>query len=197
MAVAAPSLVGLAGIAYALRLIDRSRLKAINLRLLVGDRFARAEIAPLAESYADKVVARGLHPAALEQIAADRAADTGCCSRPRRSTSMSMRSPSGWGSRMCWRPNSTSPTAAIISTPAWRATIVTATPSSPASTAGWRPMRSRATRRTSAPIRTMCPTTRCCASPTRRWRRLPVTRAQETGAANGLDGGRLAGKRRR
>ncbi|MCW5647362.1 MAG: HAD-IB family hydrolase [Sphingopyxis sp.] len=67
-------LVGLAGIAYALRLINRSRLKAINLRLLVGDRFARAEIAPLAESYADKVVARGLHPAALEQIAADRAA---------------------------------------------------------------------------------------------------------------------------
>lgn len=67
-------LVGLAGAAYALRLIDRSRLKAINLRLLVGRRFARAEIAPLAASYADKVVARGLHPAALEQIAADRAA---------------------------------------------------------------------------------------------------------------------------
>ncbi len=67
-------LVALAGLAYALRLIDRSRLKAINLRLLVGKRFARAEIAPLAESYADKVVARGLHPAALEQIAADREA---------------------------------------------------------------------------------------------------------------------------
>jgi len=67
-------LVALAGIAYALRLIDRSRLKAINLRLLVGERFARSEIAPLAESYADKVVARGLHPAALEQIAADREA---------------------------------------------------------------------------------------------------------------------------
>lgn len=67
-------LVGLAGAAYGLRLIDRSRLKAINLRLLVGKRFRRAEIAPLAESYADKVVARGLHPAALEQIAADREA---------------------------------------------------------------------------------------------------------------------------
>ncbi len=67
-------LVGLAGAAYALRLVDRSRLKAINLRLLVGKRFPRAEIAPLAESYADKVVARGVHPAALEQIAADRAA---------------------------------------------------------------------------------------------------------------------------
>lgn len=67
-------LVGLASLAYAARLIDRSRLKAINLRLLVGQRFARAEIAPLAESYADKVVAHGLHPAALEQIAADREA---------------------------------------------------------------------------------------------------------------------------
>ena len=67
-------LVGLAGAAYSLRLIDRSRLKAINLRLLVGRRFRRAEIAPLAESYADKVVAKGLHPAALDQIAADREA---------------------------------------------------------------------------------------------------------------------------
>lgn len=67
-------LVGLAGAAYSLHLIDRSRLKAINLRLLVGKRFRHAEIAPLAESYADKVVSRGLHPAALEQIAADREA---------------------------------------------------------------------------------------------------------------------------
>lgn len=67
-------LVGLAGAAYSLRLIDRSRFKAINLRLLVGKRFRRAEIAPLAESYADRVVARGLHPAALDQIAADREA---------------------------------------------------------------------------------------------------------------------------
>ena len=67
-------LAGLAGLAYALRLIDRSRLKAINLRLLVGKRFSRDEIAPLAESYADKVVARGLHAAALDQLEADRAA---------------------------------------------------------------------------------------------------------------------------
>ncbi|WP_257543552.1 HAD family phosphatase [Sphingopyxis sp. DBS4] len=67
-------LVGLVGAGYALRLIDRSRLKAINLRLLVGKRFRRSEIAPLAESYADKVIARGLHAAALDQIAADRAA---------------------------------------------------------------------------------------------------------------------------
>src|SRR3546814_16684688 len=67
-------LVGLAGAVYSLRLIDRSRLKAINLRLLVGKSFRRAEIAPPAESYADKVGARGLHPAALEQLAPDRQA---------------------------------------------------------------------------------------------------------------------------
>lgn len=67
-------LVGIAGAAWSLRLIDRSRLKAINLRLLVGKRFRRAEIAPFAESYADRVVARGLHSAALDQIAADREA---------------------------------------------------------------------------------------------------------------------------
>ncbi|ODU23373.1 MAG: haloacid dehalogenase [Sphingopyxis sp. SCN 67-31] len=67
-------LVALAAAAYSLRLIDRSRLKAINLRLLVGRSFNRAEIAPLAESYADQVIARGVHAAALDQIAADRAA---------------------------------------------------------------------------------------------------------------------------
>jgi HAD superfamily phosphoserine phosphatase-like hydrolase len=53
--------VALAGFGYSLRLIDRSRLKAINLRLLVGSRFSRTEISPL-------------HHAAIEQIAADREA---------------------------------------------------------------------------------------------------------------------------
>src|SRR3546814_12104126 len=38
----------LAALAYALRLVDRAQLKAINLRLLVGQRFRRAEIVPLA-----------------------------------------------------------------------------------------------------------------------------------------------------
>src|SRR3546814_3824977 len=47
-------LVGLAGLAYALRLIDRAWLKAINLRLLVGKRFRRAEIAPPAESRSEE-----------------------------------------------------------------------------------------------------------------------------------------------
>lgn len=66
-------LVGLAGLAYAVRLVDRSQLKAFNLRLLVGRRFRHDEIQPLAESYAELVVSGGLYDAALEQIAADRA----------------------------------------------------------------------------------------------------------------------------
>src|SRR3546814_13032926 len=64
-------LVGLAGAVYSLRLIDRSRLKAINLRLLVGKSFRRAEIAPLAESYVDKVGARGTNPVAPQHIPPD------------------------------------------------------------------------------------------------------------------------------
>lgn len=67
-------LVGLAGAAYMLKLLDRSGLKALNLRLLLGQQFSHAEIAPLAAEYADHVVKHGLHEAALEQIAADRAA---------------------------------------------------------------------------------------------------------------------------
>lgn len=65
---------GLAGAAYMMRLIDRSQLKALNLRLLLGAKFRRAEIQPLADLYADHVVANGLHAEALAQIAADRAA---------------------------------------------------------------------------------------------------------------------------
>jgi phosphatidylglycerophosphatase C len=67
-------LVGVASLAQVLGLISRSRLKAISLRLLLGPSFRRDEIAPLAESYADKLVADGLYAPALEQIAADKAA---------------------------------------------------------------------------------------------------------------------------
>lgn len=67
-------LVGLASLAHVVGLIDRARLKAISLRLLLGPTFRRDEIAPLAESYADKLVARGLYGQALDQIAADKAA---------------------------------------------------------------------------------------------------------------------------
>ena len=52
----------------------RQQWRLLLLPLVVGRSFNRAEIAPLAESYADQVIARGVHAAALDQIAADRAA---------------------------------------------------------------------------------------------------------------------------
>lgn len=59
---------------YALRLIDRRRLKELSQRLLIGDRIPRARLAPATERYADFVVRTNIHPGALRQIAADRAA---------------------------------------------------------------------------------------------------------------------------
>ena len=67
-------LVALASMAHVAGLIDRARLKAISLRLLLGPNFRRDEIAPLAESYADKIAADGFYGPALEQIALDKAA---------------------------------------------------------------------------------------------------------------------------
>jgi len=67
-------LMGLAGLAYAVRLVDRRRLKAINLALLVGRRFDATRLDALADSYARRVVRRNIHAQALAQIAMDRAA---------------------------------------------------------------------------------------------------------------------------
>lgn len=67
-------LTGVTGLAYGVRLLDRRQLKAANLALLVGRRFDAARLALLAESFADRVVKRNIHPQALAQIAADRAA---------------------------------------------------------------------------------------------------------------------------
>lgn len=67
-------LVGLASLGHAVGLISRAQLKAISLRLMLGPTFRRDEIAPLAESYADKLMADGLYAPALEQIAQDKAA---------------------------------------------------------------------------------------------------------------------------
>ncbi|GGI70877.1 hypothetical protein GCM10007973_04800 [Polymorphobacter multimanifer] len=69
-------LLGLAGAAYATRIIDRGALKATAHRLLMGRRLPRSLVMAAAADYADKVVANGCFEAALEQIAADRAA--GC-----------------------------------------------------------------------------------------------------------------------
>ena len=100
-------LVGLAGAAYTLGLIDRSRLKAINLWLLIGPRFRRDEIAPLAESYADRVVARGLHPAALGShcTAVDGRHEFGSAAQPAGSAgSMMEPAPGTWKKLMYCEP---------------------------------------------------------------------------------------------
>ncbi len=120
-------LVGVAGAAYALRLIDRARLKAINLRLLVGKRFSRSEIArwpkatPTSSWRADCTQQRSnrSRPIARQGI--------GCSSQLHPSTSMSTRSRSGWEWTMYSRPGSTNPMAPTISMRGCRAAIVMAT----------------------------------------------------------------------
>jgi HAD superfamily hydrolase (TIGR01490 family) len=60
--------------AYALKLIDRRRLKELNQRLLIGGRVPRARLAPAVESFADLMVQTNIHPGALRQIEEDRKA---------------------------------------------------------------------------------------------------------------------------
>jgi HAD superfamily phosphoserine phosphatase-like hydrolase len=67
---------GLAGLAYAAGLISRKRLKEINQTLLMGYRTDPARLAPMVEAYAKRVMAGGVYPDALAQIACDKAA--GC-----------------------------------------------------------------------------------------------------------------------
>lgn len=66
-------LAGLAGLAYAARLITRSRLKEINQTLLMGYRTEPSRVAPMAEAYAKRVLNGGVYPDALAQIACDKA----------------------------------------------------------------------------------------------------------------------------
>jgi HAD superfamily hydrolase (TIGR01490 family) len=66
-------LSGLAMVAYALRLIDRKRLKEINHALLLGKVRSEA-LVPVVAGFATRTVARNLMPGALPAIAADRAA---------------------------------------------------------------------------------------------------------------------------
>ena len=61
-------------LAYALRLIDRRRLKELTQRLLIGGRVPRARLAPAVEAFADFVLRTNIHPGALRQIEQDRAA---------------------------------------------------------------------------------------------------------------------------
>ena len=60
-------------LAYAMKLIDRGRLKEINHRLLLGRIRYPAELKPLVESFAEKVLARNVRPGAHQAIARDKA----------------------------------------------------------------------------------------------------------------------------
>jgi len=59
-------------VAYALKLIDRGRLKEINHHLLLGARSHPSELKPLVESFADAQVAENIRPGALKAIARDK-----------------------------------------------------------------------------------------------------------------------------
>jgi HAD superfamily hydrolase (TIGR01490 family) len=60
-------------VAYAMKLIDRGRLKEINHRLLLGDHRHPSELKPLVESFAAATIARNIRPGARAAIARDRA----------------------------------------------------------------------------------------------------------------------------
>lgn len=66
-------LVPLVMLAYALKLISRSRLKEVNQALLLGRHIRAADLEPLAQSFAHKVVTTNIYPGALRQIETDRA----------------------------------------------------------------------------------------------------------------------------
>lgn len=65
--------VVLSMLAYALKLIDRGRLKEINHRLLLGSKRHPHEIRPLVDSFAERMVATNVRPGALDAIARDKA----------------------------------------------------------------------------------------------------------------------------
>lgn len=61
-------------LAYVLKAIDRGRLKEIAHALLLGRSAGSADLARVAESFADRTLAANVRPGALAQIAEDRAA---------------------------------------------------------------------------------------------------------------------------
>lgn len=66
-------LVALSMLAYVAKLIDRGRLKEINHRLLLGDGRTPAELAPLIDGFAERMLATNIRPGAREAIARDKA----------------------------------------------------------------------------------------------------------------------------
>src|SRR5579875_1822122 len=61
-------------LAYALKLIDRGRLKEINYRLLIGAGVTPERLEPVVESFAERQLATNILPGARAAIAADKAA---------------------------------------------------------------------------------------------------------------------------
>jgi HAD superfamily hydrolase (TIGR01490 family) len=59
-------------LAYALRLIDRARLKEINHHLLIGAHIHPRDLQPLVESFADAQLRSSIRPGALTAIARDK-----------------------------------------------------------------------------------------------------------------------------
>ena len=66
-------IVLLSMLAYAVRLIDRAKLKEINHHLLLGSKIHPRELQPLVESFADKQVATNIRPGARAAIVRDKA----------------------------------------------------------------------------------------------------------------------------
>src|SRR6476659_156784 len=60
-------------LAYAMRLIDRAKLKEINHHLLLGRRIHPSDLRPLIASFADKQAAANIRPGARQAIARDKA----------------------------------------------------------------------------------------------------------------------------
>jgi HAD superfamily hydrolase (TIGR01490 family) len=60
-------------IAYVAGLIDRSRLKEINHRLLLGGTIPARDLKPLVDSFADRQLATNIRPGARRAIACDKA----------------------------------------------------------------------------------------------------------------------------
>jgi len=60
--------------AYAVKIINRKRLKEIMQRLLMGGRTQRDALTPIVDAFARDLVRDGVYPKAMEAITADRAA---------------------------------------------------------------------------------------------------------------------------
>lgn len=67
-------LAGLAGLGFKLGLRTRGQVKEAAHRLMLGERLPAREAETLARTFADRVIAHGVHPQAIRRIEADRAA---------------------------------------------------------------------------------------------------------------------------